>query len=187
MAGITTLVLGGVRSGKSSFAEELVGHWGGPALYVATGRALDEEMAARIRKHRERRPTHWLTLEEPFALPERLARFLQGNSQVCIVLVDSVDAWISNLILAQEEGDRETTERLALESLDAVLQLCADTAKRAVLVSSEVGLSPVSLNALGRQFQDLLGTINQRIASQADEVFLVVAGIPVRVKPGQSG
>lgn len=183
MPGKVTLVLGGIRSGKSAFAEELAGRSGETAVYLATGQASDEEMADRIHRHRERRPAHWHTIEEPFSLAESLAQFLQTEYDVGIILVDSVDVWVSNLLLTREEGDPDGTERFALECLEAVLQLCRQGAKQAVLVSSEVGLSPVSVNRLGRQFQDLLGTVNQQAAALADEVYLVVAGIPVKVKP----
>jgi adenosylcobinamide kinase/adenosylcobinamide-phosphate guanylyltransferase len=178
-----TLALGGIRSGKSAFAEDLAGHSGEPALYVATGQVVDVEMADRIRRHRERRPSHWHTLEEPLALPESLAQFFRSNPEVGIVLLDSLDGWVSNLILDREADDPAAIESYALESLETVLQLCRQWGKQAVLVSSEVGLSPVSPNRLARQFQDLLGMVNQRAAAHADEVFLVVAGIPVRIKP----
>ncbi len=181
------MVLGGIRSGKSVFAEELAGHSVERVLYVATGQAFDEEMADRIRKHRERRPAHWDTLEEPLSVPESLAHFWQANPEVDIILLDSVDVWVSNLILAREGEDPDVTEMLALEALETVLELCRQWAKQAVMVSSETGLSPVSPNRLGRQFQDLLGIVNQRAAAQADEVFLVLAGIPVKIKPSQQG
>ena len=183
MPGKVTLVLGGVRSGKSAFAEELASWPGKSVLYVATGQAFDDEMADRIRRHRERRPANWRTLEEPLSLPESLEHFLEANTEPGIVLVDSLDVWVSNLMLAREEDVPNATEQIVLESLDSTLTLCRQRVAQAVLVSSEVGLSPVSPNRLGRQFQDLLGTVNQRVAAQADKVFLVVAGIPVRVKP----
>ena len=183
MPGKVTLVIGGIRSGKSAFAEELAGRSGKPVLYVATGQAFDEEMADRIRKHRQRRPTHWHTLEEPLSLPDALSRSNLQDGEAGVILLDSVDVWVSNLLLAREEEEPAATERLALESLESTLNLCRQGAMQTVLVSSEVGLSPVSPNPLGRRFQDLLGTVNQRAAELADEVFLVVAGIPAKVKP----
>ncbi|MDE2938151.1 MAG: bifunctional adenosylcobinamide kinase/adenosylcobinamide-phosphate guanylyltransferase [Chloroflexota bacterium] len=183
MPGRVTLVLGGIRSGKSAFAEELAGRSGEPVLYLATGQAFDDEMEDRIRIHRERRPASWRTLEEPLALSESLNQYFEANSGVGVALLDSVDVWISNLMLAREEEETDATEAIALESLDSTLTLCRQLLTQVVLVSSEVGLSPVSPNHLGRQFQDLLGTVNQRAAAQADEVFLVVSGIPVKIKP----
>lgn len=182
MAEKAVLVLGGIRSGKSAFAEELVSSSGSRSLYVATGQPVDEEMADRIRNHRNRRPAHWLTLEEPLALPEALGRFLAENSGVDVMLLDSVDGWVSNLLLAREGEEPAATERFALESLESILTLCRQSSIQAVLVSSEVGLSPVSPNRLARRFQDLLGTVNQGAAALANEVYLVVAGIPVKVK-----
>ena len=176
-------MLGGIRSGKSAFAEELAGRSGGPVLYVATGQSIDAEMAERIRKHQERRPAHWHTLEEPLRLAEALQRFVVGGSSIGVMLVDSIDTWVSNLLLAQEANGPDPAECFALESLESILDLCRQQAIEGVMVSSEVGLSPVLTNRLGRQFQDLLGTINQRVAALADEVYLVVAGIPVRIKP----
>ena len=183
MPGKVTLVLGGVRSGKSAFAEELAGRSGKAVLYVATGQAFDDEMADRIRRHRERRPLNWRTLEEPHCLPESLGDFLTANADFGIILLDSLDVWVSNLLLAREDEEPDATGKIVLGLLDSTLTLCRQRVKQAVLVSSEVGLSPVSPNRLGRRFQDLLGTVNQRVAAQVDEVFLVVAGIPVRVKP----
>lgn len=183
MSGKSTLVLGGIRSGKSAFAEELADSSGDPVLYVATGQSVDAEMAERIRKHRERRPAHWHTLEEPLHLSEALQRFMEGRPSVDVMLVDSIDTWVSNLLLDREEEGPARAECLALESLESVVSLCRQRTIQGVLVSSEVGLSPVTPNRLGRQFQDLLGTVNQRAAALADEVYLVVAGIPVRIKP----
>ena len=183
MPGRLTLVLGGIRSGKSAFAEELAGRCEGTVLYVATGQASDEEMGDRIRRHRERRPANWRTLEEPLSLSESLHQYLEANKGVGVILLDSVDIWVSNMMLAREGEKTDATERIALESLDSTLTLCRQRVTQTVLVSSEAGLSPVSPNRLGRQFQDLLGTVNQRAAAQADEVFLVVAGIPVKIKP----
>ena len=183
MPGKVTLVLGGIRSGKSAFAEELADRSGELVLYVATGKALDEEMADRIRRHRERRPAHWQTLEEQLYLPDALRCSNLHDVEVGVILLDSVDVWVSNLLLAEEDEELDATERFALESLESTLNLCREKVTQLVLVSSEVGLSPVSPNRLGRRFQDLLGTVNQRTAALADEVYLVVAGIPVKVKP----
>lgn len=177
------LVLGGIRSGKSAFAESLVPEDGTPVVYLATGQAGDDEMAERIRRHRERRPAHWHTLEAPLDQSESLVNFLATGSSPVAVLVDSLDVWLANLLLANEHEESSQVERRALADLDALLSGCGETDATVVLVSSEVGLSPVSPNRLGRQFQDLLGTVNQRAAAAADQVYLVVAGIPMPIKP----
>ena len=177
-----TLVLGGVRSGKSAFAEGLVSELSRPTLYLATGQATDAEMVERIRRHRERRPTHWLTLEEPLEPATALANALAEPNPPQAVLLDSLDVWVANLLLAHENDDPALVESLALAELERLLAACCQGETNSVLVSSEVGLSPVPPNRLGRQFQDLLGTVNQRAAAGADTLYLVVAGIALPVK-----
>ena len=183
MAAGLTLVLGGVRSGKSAFAESLVGQAAGPVLYLATGQVTDEEMAERIRRHRERRPSDWRTVEEPLVPAEALSNALKAGRPWSTVLVDSLDVWLANLLLAHESQDLTAVEALALEESENLLAVCREAGIHCIVVSSEVGLGPVPPNRLGRYFQDLLGTVNQRIAAEADEVYLVLAGIPWRIKP----
>ena len=178
-----TLVLGGVRSGKSAFAEGLIAGSDLSALYLATGQATDEEMAERIRLHRERRPSHWQTLEEPLALVSALAGALSEPVPPRLVLLDSLDVWVANLLLAHENEEPAAVETQSLSELDLLASLCRQKEAQTVLVSSEVGLSPVPPNPLGRRFQDLLGTINRQAASLSDAVYLVVAGIPLQIKP----
>ena len=187
MAGQLTLVLGGVRSGKSAFAESLLTGDEAPVIYVATGQATDQEMARRIRLHQERRPAHWQTVEAPLDPGRALSGLVHNCEASPSVLVDSLDVWVANVLLSREAEEAPVVEVAALEELDELLAACRGSgtagSSRAVLVSSEVGLSPVPPNALGRQFQDLLGTVNQRAAAAADDVYLVVAGIPVQIKP----
>lgn len=187
MAGQLTLVLGGVRSGKSAFAESLLTGDEAPVIYVATGQALDQEMARRIRLHQERRPAHWQTVEAPLDPGRALSGLLHNCEISPSVLVESLDVWVANVLLSREAEGAPAVEVAALAELDELMAACRGSgtagSPRAVLVSSEVGLSPVPPNALGRQFQDLLGTVNQRAAATADEVYLVVAGIPLSIKP----
>jgi len=181
-----SLILGGVRSGKSEFAESLARDLNRPILYVATGQSTDAEMEERIRRHRDRRPAHWSTLEEPLDLAGGLQTVLSALSAPDPpppVLIDSLDTWVSNMLLEhQEEGDQ--AETLTLADLDRLLKVQCHWPEAWFLVSSEVGLSPVPPNPLGRRFQDLLGLVNQRVAAAAGRVCLVVAGIPVEVKGG---
>ncbi len=186
MAAKISLVLGGIRSGKSAFAEELAQRWGDRIIYVATGQPTDNEMAERIRRHRFRRPAQWKTIEEPLAVAEALEHTLKADPKPDGALVDSVDVWVANLLLAHEGEDPATTEELATSGLEQLVETCQAARVPAVLVSSEVGLSPVSPNQLGRRFQDLLGTVNQRTAELVDEAFLVVAGLPVTLKGSDS-
>ena len=178
-----SLILGGVRSGKSGFAESLARDLNRPTLYVATGLATDAEMEERIRRHRERRPAHWSTLEEPLDLAGGLKTVLSASDPPPAVLVDSLDTWVSNMLLEHPEEGRQA-ETLTLAALDRLLKAQRDWPEAWFLVSSELGLSPVPPNPLGRRFQDLLGLVNQRVAAAAGRVCLVVAGIPVEVKGG---
>ena len=180
------LVLGGVRSGKSAFAESLALELAQPTLYLATGQVTDAEMAERIRRHRMRRPASWQTLEEPLALDQALATALSTPPTPPVLLIDSLDTWVSNLLLERESDSLEQVESLAIAMVERLLQTCATSAAVCFLVSSEVGLSLVPPYPLGRRFQDLLGLVNQRVAAAAQRVYLVVAGIPLLVRDTDS-
>ena len=171
-----SLVLGGVRSGKSAFAEGLAGQDERPVLYLATGMAVDEEMEERIRRHQESRPAHWTTVEEPMDLAGPLTE-ATGS-----VLIDSLDAWLGNMMFEHKYSDTEEIEQSVLLRLEAFLKVIDKATAEFTVVSSEVGLSMVPIELVGRRFQDILGTINQRVAAQADRVFMVVAGIPTQIK-----
>ena len=177
-----TLVLGGIRSGKSAFAEKLVRDLDRPTMYVATGLPTDEEMERRVRLHRERRPANWTTLEEPIDLAGGLQSVLKHGPVPEAVLVDSLDHWVSNVLLRHENDSADDVESLVLSAVNSSLQACGKVDGAVVMVSSEVGLTLVAPYSLGRQFQDLLGLVNQRVAAAADNVYLVVAGIPVEIK-----
>ena len=176
------LVLGGVRSGKSAFAETLVRQMERPTVYLATGQATDAEMAQRILRHREARPDEWHTVEEPLKLAGSLATALEASGPNSVVLVDSLDTWVSNLLLAQEEKSAGELESLAKSQVEQLIDVCANSSFAVMMVSSEVGHSLVPPNKLGRRFQDLLGLVNQQAADLAHQVYLVVAGIPVELK-----
>ena len=163
-----TLVLGGARSGKSRFAESLVAALAPPWAYVATAEAGDDEMAARIGAHRARRGASWRTIEAPRDLAAALA-LCEGMP----VLVDCLTLWLSNLMLADADTERE------IATLANALSL---TGSPVVLVANEVGSGIVPDNALGRRFRDWQGILNQRMAAQADRVVLMVAGLPLAVK-----
>jgi adenosylcobinamide kinase / adenosylcobinamide-phosphate guanylyltransferase len=182
MAGQVCLVLGGVRSGKSAFAEGLVQSLGVPVLYLATATAGDAEMVERVRRHQARRPAHWRTLEEPLELAGRLDAEFRARRSTPVVLVDSLDMWVSNLLLKHESDSDAALESLALAGLDGLLDTCRAKEASLVLVSGEVGLSLVPPYPLGRRFQDLLGLVNQRAAAAAQQVYLVVAGVAVELK-----
>jgi adenosylcobinamide kinase/adenosylcobinamide-phosphate guanylyltransferase len=167
-ARLLTLVLGGARSGKSRYAESLITTLPAPWVYVATAQAGDPEMTARIAVHRGRRDTGWETIETPRDLAGALAA--HGKAPI---LVDCLTLWLSNLLLADADVDAETGR------LEAAL---GHVPAPVVLVSNEVGFGIVPDNALARRFRDLQGRLNQRIASRADRVVLMVAGLPLIVK-----
>ncbi len=176
-------VLGGARSGKSTFAERVAAELGGPVLYVATGIAGDAEMAERIRLHREQRPAGWRTVEEPV----NVARATQGAlGGARTVVFEDLTLLLSNLMAGPDQTSAEidglevrAAEEAAGEELALLMQLPAHV----VVVSNEVGLGLVPGNALGRAFRDALGRLNQAAAARADEVHFLVAGIPTRIKP----
>jgi adenosylcobinamide kinase/adenosylcobinamide-phosphate guanylyltransferase len=163
-----TLVLGGARSGKSRYAETLITALPPPWVYAATGQALDAEMAARIDAHRARRGAGWTTVEAPHDLAAALAA--HGKAPV---LVDCLTLWLSNLMMADARIEQE---------IDRLARVLAEAAAPVVLVANEVGSGIVPDNALARRFRDLQGGLNQRIAALADQVVLLVAGLPLYVK-----
>ena len=183
------LVLGGIRSGKSAYAERLTAERastaGGarPVIYLATGVAVDGEMSERIRRHRERRPAEWRTVEAPLNPVGALRTAQSDASRPPILLLDSLDGWVSNLLFEHESAPAAELEARAVGAARRFASFVRELEADAVIVSSEVGQSLVATSALGRQFQDLLGSVNQATAAAADAVTLVVAGIPVRVKP----
>jgi adenosylcobinamide kinase/adenosylcobinamide-phosphate guanylyltransferase len=163
-------ILGGARSGKSGFAERVAVECGEPVLYVATATAEDDEMAERIARHRAQRPSYWRTLE---AL-SGVAAAIGSSSDAATVIVEDLTLLLSNLMLA----DSETAERHAT---DDVLQLL-ELEYHVILVSNEVGMGIVPEHPLGRMFRDALGRLNQAVAAACDEVYLMVAGLPLRLK-----
>ncbi len=164
-----TLVLGGARSGKSRYAESVVMASRPPWLYVATAEPFDDEMAARIAEHRGRRGRDWQTIETTLDLAGAISAAPASGT----ILVDCLTLWLSNLMLKQRDIDAEI-ERLetAIKARNAPV----------VLVSNEVGFGIVPGDAQARQFRDLQGRLNQRIATHVDRVVLVVAGLPIFVK-----
>ena len=179
------LVLGGIRSGKSAYAEQLAAEIAGcePALYVATGIAVDAEMEQRIQRHRQRRPQNWQTLEAPLNPVGALQDQSRAMDPPTVLLLDSMDVWVSNLMLEHEGTPRLELEARIVGAARRFAEYIREIDTQAVVVSSEVGHSLVATTAMGRQFQDLLGTVNQAMAEEADQVTMVVAGLPVPIKP----
>lgn len=171
-----TLVLGGARSGKSSYAQGLADR-AERVLFVATAQAGDQDMERRIRAHREQRPDHWDTLEEPIALAEAMAGRL--NSYETIVL-DCLTLWVSNLLLMDPRAPTAPID-IASETR-RLLGLYRGGDASWVVVSNEVGLGVVPATELGRVYADQLGRVNQTVAAASDEVFFMAAGLPLKIK-----
>ncbi len=171
------LVTGGSRSGKSRFALGLAEKRHGPRTYIATAQALDDEMNRRIAAHREARDAGWGLVEEPTRVPEAVAAALRPAGTV---LLDCVTLWLSNLLLADDLFD----ERAAQASAEALVESVRGTPGAAlIVVTNEVGSGVVPETALGRRFRDCAGRANEVIAGAADEVYFLVSGIPLRIKP----
>ncbi len=180
------LVTGGIRSGKSRFAQELAEKAGGRVLFVATAEARDAEMRERIARHRKVRPSSWRTLEVTGGVGEALRQGLQDSDTV---LLDCLDMLITNILdrHACTEDDCKTDYRKVESELDAEMaaleKLIRASKATFIIVTSEVGMGLVSLNRMGRCFQDLLGLANQRMARSSGEVYFMVSGIPLTIKP----
>jgi len=172
-----TLVIGGARSGKSRFALSLGCTASRPA-YIATGRPEDAEMAARIERHRQARPEHWLTVEEPLAIATAIGAAAQDRD---FVLVDCLTVWLSNFCWEHRDAAERSIEAGALEEIARVAEAAAPT--DVVLVTNEVGCGIVPESPIARLFRDLQGWVNQEAARAADRVYHAVAGIPVQIKP----
>ncbi len=177
------LILGGNRSGKSEFAEQLAGKNDGPVTYIATLVVADDEMGRRVDIHRKRRPLHWVTVEEPVNIPQKVAEL---GKEPGVLLIDCLTGWLSNLLLSEElpykgAGLPDKEDYIMKRLTD--FTLAASQAKADVLVvSNEVGLGLVSDYPLGRAFCDISGLANRHLASAADEVYLVTAGIAIEIK-----
>ncbi|WP_027363753.1 bifunctional adenosylcobinamide kinase/adenosylcobinamide-phosphate guanylyltransferase [Desulfotruncus alcoholivorax] len=179
-AGEIVLVIGGARSGKSDVAERYASSLSNQVIYLATAGVQDEEMARRVKLHRERRPENWPTIEEKRHLGNVLAKLPAGS----IVLVDCLTIWITNWLLdetAEDLSDEEKEARI-LQETSNFIKAAQDNRLRLIMVSNEVGYGLVPGNALGRLFRDIAGKVNQYVAAMADKVFWVVAGIPVEIK-----
>jgi adenosylcobinamide kinase/adenosylcobinamide-phosphate guanylyltransferase len=164
-----SLVIGGARSGKSTFAEGLVTATPRPRRYIATAEAWDDEMRDRIARHRQDRGADWLTVEAPLDLAAALAKAEPGE----VVLVDCATLWLTNHMLADHDLNAKTGE---------LLTALASCAAPVVMVSNETGWGIVPENALARRFRDEQGRLNQRLAAQAGLVVTVIAGLPMVLK-----
>jgi adenosylcobinamide kinase/adenosylcobinamide-phosphate guanylyltransferase len=166
-------VTGGVRSGKSAFAEEFAFKRGERVLYIATGVNTDDEMNERIRAHKQRRPASWGLVEEPYDLNKTIDTYAKYD----VILIDCLSTLVSNHLVAPESN--QSVDSTLPQWLEMILKMEASF----IVVSNEVGLGGVAMSSLGRAFQDQLGKANQLVATEADEAYAVFSGIPMRLKP----
>lgn len=176
-----TLILGGARSGKSAYAQQLA-MAGKKVLFVATAEPLDPEMQARIQKHRDSRPREWDTLEEPVSLPTAIAPILHDYDTV---LLDCITLWVSNLLLASP--DISSTRQEIRSKVEALLQVYEQGYASWIVVSNEVGLGVIPGTELGRIYADELGRVNQTVAAHAGTVYFMAAGLPMTLKAKDPG
>jgi len=175
-----TLVLGGARSGKSTYAEQMAAQNGGDVLYIATATASDDEMATRIQAHRAQRPANWRTLEAPTAVGDA---FCASGANPDVVVLDCLTLLTNNVLFTEPEPiAKETAEAALGEEIDALLAAYDGSQAEWIVVSNEVGLGLVPPYPLGRIYRDALGRANQRLAAVADAVLFMVAGLPMKVK-----
>ena len=167
-------VLGGCRSGKSSFALETAQKFSGDKkVFIATCIPSDDEMGQRVERHQEERSQAWETVEAPIHLPEAI---VAAGGEAGILLVDCLTLWISNLLMENHDSDQ------VLNQVQSLTRAVASSACPVILVSNEVGTGIVPENKLARLYRDLVGSTNQAVAECVDQVVWTVAGIPVTIK-----
>ncbi len=167
-----TFVLGGVRSGKSVYAEKIINGYGGQKIYLATAQNIDCEIDHRIEIHKKRRGIDWQTIEEPVEITKIIGKQYINNQPVNI-LVDCLTLWLSNLLHYGLNLEEKTNE---------LLEILKTSSSNIILVSNEVGQGIIPDNELARKFCDEAGILHQKVAEIADEVVLVTVGIPVKIK-----
>lgn len=173
------LVTGGARSGKSGHAMSLAEAAGGWPVYIATATAGDTEMAERIAKHKDERGTSWATIEEPLDIKRVLAGMTRGENAV---VLDCLTLWLTNIMMNDEE-DFELAAGIMARELVSRLRVLGGTV---VVVSNEIGMGLVPEGSIARRFRDMAGAVNRQFAEASDEVYFMVSGIPLKIKPGNS-
>ncbi len=167
-----TLILGGIRSGKSRLAEKMALASNKPVIYIATAQALDNEMVLRIEKHRQHRPKHWQVIEEPIQLAEVISQY--SNDKHCI-LIDCLTLWLTNLLML-EDKNKLINEIAALE------KIVKKTSAELIMVSNETNMGIIPMGDLSREYCDYAGQLHQQLASISDRVILTIAGLPQLLK-----
>jgi adenosylcobinamide kinase/adenosylcobinamide-phosphate guanylyltransferase len=181
------LVTGGARSGKSAFAETIAQHYFQKGIYIATAEALDHEMSDRIERHRSARACtgfKWRTIEQPHHLSQTLhdLNLELAPDEDVVILVDCLTIWLSNRLLFHEQAG---TLNLMEDEIERLLGVVRENVASIIFVTNEVGSGIVPAYPLGRQFRDLAGIMNRRLALLCDDVFGVISGIPISLKQHQ--
>ena len=184
-----TLIIGGARSGKSNYAQELALKCPQPVLFVATAEANDEEMRQRIEEHKKVRPSTWRTLEVTTHVGNQIRREI-GEMQT--VIVDCVTLLVNNIFSryfnsSMELGDAAPVEKEVIAEISELVDCISQVDASFIIVTNEVGLGIVPAISMSRLYRDLLGRANQILAQHTDEVYLMVAGLPVKIKPMRPG
>ena len=180
MNGKIILVTGGARSGKSLFAEQYAIAQNGHMAYIATAQVYDQEMESRVTLHRTRRADRWLTFEAPYDAHQTMEL---AAKEATIILFDCLTLYTSNLLLSPSApDDSEQKFQYIMEQIDKLLKSARSTQAIVIFVTNEVGMGIVPDNALARQYRDIAGMVNQRVAGYADEVYLVISGLAVEIK-----
>jgi adenosylcobinamide kinase/adenosylcobinamide-phosphate guanylyltransferase len=167
------LVTGGVRSGKSGYAQHLARSFKRKVIYIATAEALDSDMTERIRQHRKSRDKDWLTIEEPLDV---LGAVRKLSADRRVMLLDCLTLFISNLIL------KGLSDKAVYSEVRSILKVLKRKSGAAIIVTNEVGSGIVPDSELGRRFRDLQGRVNQIVSGASDSVYLMVSGIPLKIK-----
>jgi len=179
------LITGGARSGKSRFAQELAIRVNESVLFVATAQAGDEEMQERIQRHKEARPASWKTLEATTNIGSQISQKIAGAR---VVIIDCITLLINNIFSQYSHPNGEQTAAPLIEGkvigeINELVECINKTDATFIIVTNEIGLGLVPISRIGRLYRDFMGKANQRLAQEAEEVYVMVAGLPVQIKP----
>jgi adenosylcobinamide kinase/adenosylcobinamide-phosphate guanylyltransferase len=175
-----TLITGGARSGKSRYAQDMAAKAGVPVLFVATAEAGDEDMRKRIEAHKKSRPADWATLEVTSHIGNQIA---ENIGQAKIIIVDCITLLVNNIFMGYDDTiDTDTAEKWVMTEIEELID-CMDRKKADfIIVTNETGLGIVPADRISRLYRDILGRANQRLAQRADDVYMLIAGMPLSIK-----